>query len=242
MSRADVGDAPISAERSKDTDAQFLKQRRVLPHISGNVVFTDKVDIKRRGFFWLPGSNQVRQHRLATETAAEILAADKTSCMHRHHRHTMFFYCLLTDQINIVTDQSCHASSIDKYRLRRIALHNVVNRLGEFFFTAEDNIIQRDICAEAHLRKIATTPTGAGGPGFPGCPQTCYGAMHKVCSIRIGEKSNLCSFKGTAACCRSGRWRIARNLSGFVVQTSALVEQIFDFRFGCHDGLTPRLN
>src|SRR6056300_804052 len=101
MSCTNLCDAAVAAQSREDANTQFFEQWRILPHVAGNVVFTDQVNVEGRCFLRLSGADQMAEGSFTTKPAPEVLATDKTGGMYRHHWNLVFFCSLFTDQVNI---------------------------------------------------------------------------------------------------------------------------------------------
>ncbi len=122
MGGADIGNAAVAGEGREHADAELLEVGRVLPHVAGDVVLADQVDIERCRLFRFFRSDQVHQRRFAAEPAAEVLAADEAGGVDRHHRHAVLLRGVLADGVDVVADQGGDAGRIDEDRLRRVVV------------------------------------------------------------------------------------------------------------------------
>ncbi len=234
MGGADALDPAVAGEGGEDSDAEFLQQRGVLPHVAGDVVFSDEIDVEVGGELGLPGSDEARQDRFPPEAAAEVLAADEARSVDGDHGKAVLFRSLPAKGLDIVADKGGDAGGIDEDRLRGVVGNDVVDGGRKLFLSPEDHVVHGGGGGESHLGEVAPLPAGLGGAGLPGGAQAGDGAVNEVRGVGIGEKGDLRSLESAAARGRPRLRSIAGRLSGLVVGAGGFVQQLFDFRFSGH--------
>ena len=98
-----------------------------MPQLTGDVVFTDQIDIVQGsaigggGFrLRLTGTDHIAHHGLARDTVTQVLSAIKTRRIYGYHRHPPARFCSAAHRADIITNEGRDAGVIDEDRRRAV--------------------------------------------------------------------------------------------------------------------------
>ncbi len=228
-------EAGIAGQGTKDAQAEFVEQRCNVPELTGNVVFTDQVDVvgrqtvgARLGRSRLGGTDDMLEHRLAGQPVAEVLGAIETGRIDRDHRRAPALGGRLADGFDVIADQGGDAGVVDEDRLRRVTLDRLLDGMEQALFAPpHDHVGFRQVGGHADLvQRHAARPRAAVVPGGTG---TGDRPMHDVGDVGNRQQRDLRAVERTAAGRRPGFGLGASGLFLLVVATGGLVEQGLDF-------------
>ena len=104
MRRSDLTVAGIARDAGVHANSQPLQQGSHLPQLTGQVVFTQDVDVERCHGLRLDGTDHVVEQRFTGQLVAEVLGAHETRSVHGNDRGAKFLAGVFADSVDVVAN------------------------------------------------------------------------------------------------------------------------------------------
>ena len=99
----------VTRQSAQDTQPQFIQQWQYMPEFTGNIVFTDQINIVylevialNRKWIRITCTDNVFNHGVTGNAVAQILGAGKSRAIDRHDRNAPAFLCRFAYGVNIL--------------------------------------------------------------------------------------------------------------------------------------------